>query len=128
VDLIIVDHFILPHYQHQTAVTISQVLGLPMIRVIARHLENAQWVKVTVIATMTALLDSPVDQTTVASFIQLLKAVRTVATTSQVLGRMMIAVIAQPQENAQRDKVTVIAMLSALLDSPVEQTTVILSM
>jgi len=103
---------------------ISQVLGLPMMGVIARSPENAQWVKETVITTMTVPMDSPVEQITVDSFIPTLRVITIAATTSQVSGLPMMGVIAHPLENVQRDKETVIVTMIVPPDSLVEKTTV----
>jgi len=124
VDTIIVDLFILQHYLHMTAATISQVLGLPMMGVIAHPSENAQWAKETVIPTMIVPLDSPVEQTTVDSFIPTLRVITIAATISQGLGLPMMRVIARPLENARWAKETVITTMTVPMDSPVEQTTV----
>jgi len=125
VDIITVYPFIiLLHYQIQTAVMTRKVLGLTMTGIIAHHPGNAQRDKETVIATLTVYLDSPVEQTIVEIFILTLKVALIAATIRQVLGVQMTVVTASQAEDAQRDKVTVIKMMTVHLDLPVVQTTV----
>jgi len=118
------DSFIRTLTPIRIAATGSQVLGVPLTVVFARHPENAQRDRATVIIILTVCLDSCVEKTTAISFIPTLKGTMIVAIESQVLVDPMIGVIARHPEDVQRDKETATETVTVNLVLSVVQTTV----
>jgi len=93
-----------------------------MTEITAGHREDVELDKEIVILILIVPLDLHVEEEIADSFIRWLPAIWIAATRSQVLGLAVTLVIAR-EENAGRDRATVIITLTVGLDSCVEKTT-----